>query len=146
MTVGAGFEDDPAHVPGLDREAGADVVPVLVERPGRRHVEAQGAGLEARVGPVHLGAMRLTAVVEARFDAHLEVDRAAHAADAAHQPVPVGRHARVLDGHEVDQLRHTCIGEEPSDEDRGVGQVHLLRDDVVADGRDRESSALVVIE
>ena len=146
MAVGSGFDDDATHITGLDAEATRTSLPSCSS--GQVDVTSRVTALVSKPGirPVHFGAMRQSAIVEARLDPHLEFHPAPYASDAAHQPMSFGGHGRVLDGHEVDQLGHAVLGEEAGDQDGRVGQVHLLGDDLVTDGRDGEASALLIIE
>ena len=92
-----------------------------------------------------LDGVRRAAVVEPRLDLRLEAHRPAHDAQHPHEPVAIGR-LIPGDGHEVDDLAHAGLGEEPGDEDGGVGHVQLPRDVVVGRRADAAVPAALRVE
>ncbi len=100
------------HAVGLDRHGG-----------GQRH--GQRGGAEHRVAAPELHGVRLGPVTEARGDLRPERERPADTDDPPDQPVAVRLAGLVDDGHEVLDLRDPVRGEEPCDQDVGVGEVEL---------------------
>jgi len=109
------------------------------------HGQVGVAGTEHRTAFGQLDLVRCAAVIEPGLQLDPEPHLAPHHADAAHQPVPLGRRGPG-DRHEVVDLTHPIRGHEPGDQDGGVGEIKLLADVVVAVGRDPAMTALVRVE
>ena len=111
----------------IEREGSANACFRALERDAGRERQRQiGRGEDGAVvgdGDVR----RRTAVVEARLHLGLELHRALDAEDASHEPLAVRSLLAVVDGHEVDDLAHAVLREEPCDEDVRVRHVELLR-------------------
>jgi len=107
------------------------------------HVGVAGTEHSTALGQLDL--VRCAAVIEAGPHLEPEGHLAPHHADAADQPVPVGRRGPG-DRHEVVDLAHPIRGHEPGDQDGGVGEIKLPADVVVAVGRDPAVTALVRVE
>jgi hypothetical protein len=55
-------------------------------------------------------------------------------------------HVGLLDRHEVRDLSDSRLGQIAGHEERGVGQVHLLGEDIVRECRDAEPTTVLVVE
>jgi len=120
-------EHEGHHVALVKVEAGAGV-PVRVALQGRRRAqhESQVIRREAKapLGP-DVDAVACPPIVEARGETHAQAHRPAHRAHAAHHTLTMvgvvgGQHR-----HAVEHLHHSGAGEEPGDQDVGLGKIEL---------------------
>ena len=145
-TVSARLEDEAGQIPFAEGELGPDIAVLFFERDRRREVELELAAVEERVVGVDLGHVAVAAVVESGLDEHLDRHGAADPPKQPDDASAIRRLVLVLDGHEVGDLGDAALGQVASDQDRGVGEVHLLRDDVVSQRPHAETAALLVVE
>ena len=140
------LEDERRALALIEGEGGADACLRALERDASRERQRQIGRREDRA-VVGDGDVRLrAAVVEARLDLGLEVQRALDAEHPAHEPLVVRPLLAVVDRHEVDHLADAVLAEETGDEDVRVRHVELLRRPLALDGREAEEAAALRVE
>jgi hypothetical protein len=152
----AGLEDHSAHVTGTCGPC--NPYPVAL-RVGHSHITLIPlqcpSGMQRQLGaaaPKHrsvlgyLQGVGRAAIVEARLafdnERHLPPDHTHY----SHQPMPVGRPARLGDGHEVQQLPDSVWTHEPGQQDRALRQIELAGDVALVSRSDPEVAALLAVE
>ena len=134
--------DRQLHVALLDAAVGE---PLVVGLPYRVHGQGERIGGEHGAVLGDLCAVRAAAVVEPRRHLDLETHLPPHAAHHPDEPVVVGGFP-ARRRHEVDDLTHPVLGDEPGDENGGVREVHLLRLVAAPRRTDPEVAAPDVVE
>ena len=142
------LEDEPRRLVGAERELGHGGSVRELHRDGRAQPQHQlaraGAADEQdfRVA-APLDGVRRAGVVEARIAPHPETYLATDGLRATHEVV---RDAGVLHRHEVRDLGHAAVRQEPGEQHIRVGQVQLPVHRVVELRRDLEAAAAIGVE
>ena len=142
------FEHEPRRFVGMQRELGHSGPIGELHRDGRAQAQRQlasVAGADEQDFPVAALLRRVNGagVVEARIAAHGKTYLAPHRLRATHDVVC---DTGVFHRHEIRDLGHTAVGQEPGEQHVGVGQVELPVYRVVEPRRDLEAAAVIGVE
>ena len=150
VTVVEHLQDERCRVAGLQLELCCHdgVLIVFADLQVRRGDQTEPHTVAGDQHPVSgaLSDTGLAGVVGTRVQAHLQPQTTPDPADPPHQSLPVVRFLRRAHRHEIVHLHHPVVGEESSDQYRGVGIVELLGAGHRGGGSQLPTAAAVLVQ
>ena len=125
---------------------GVNPVRIALKRDRGGKTQTQIGRVKRRAVGAHDGLMFIAGVIKGGSALDAKLHRPANDVNAAHQPMVTVSVGMLADGHVIGHLSDAIGGQEAGDEHIGAGPVELLVDNLGADRRYLEKSALLVIE